>query len=35
VEEHSPYLIWANALPQFDEIRSNREFQEILVWIGF
>jgi len=35
VEEDSPYLVWANVMPQFEGIRSNLRFQGILTWVGF
>ncbi|UCC84255.1 MAG: tetratricopeptide repeat protein [Gemmatimonadota bacterium] len=34
VRERSPYLPWANALPQFDTLRSNPRFQAIIAWMG-
>lgn len=32
-QERSPYLPWANALPQFDALRSDPRFQAILAWM--
>jgi serine/threonine-protein kinase len=32
--ERSPYLPWANALPQFDTLRSDPRFQAILAWMS-
>ncbi len=33
-QERSPYLPWANALPQFDTLRSDPRFQAILAWLN-
>jgi TolB-like protein len=33
-QERSPYLLWANALPQFQPLRQDHRFQRILAWVG-
>jgi len=33
-QARSPYLLWANAMPQFSEIHSSPHFQGILTWVG-
>jgi adenylate cyclase len=35
VQSRSPYLPWANAMPQFDGMRSDTRFQSILAWVRF
>jgi TolB-like protein/tetratricopeptide (TPR) repeat protein len=35
VQSRSPYLPWANAMPEFEGIRSDTRFQSILAWIRF
>ncbi|UCC24969.1 MAG: hypothetical protein JSU98_14725 [Gemmatimonadales bacterium] len=34
-EIRSPYLLWANALPQFNALRSDPRFQGVMAWVGF
>jgi tetratricopeptide (TPR) repeat protein len=34
-EIRSPYLLWANALPHFNALRSDPRFQGVLAWVGF
>jgi hypothetical protein len=34
-ETRSPYLLWANALPHFDDLRSDPLFQGVMAWVGF
>ncbi|MGD8362867.1 MAG: tetratricopeptide repeat protein [Gemmatimonadota bacterium] len=35
VRSRSPYLPWANAMPEFQGMRSDSRFQSILAWVRF